>query len=144
MHISHQYLRVAAHQKLKLCTHSLREDLRIITLRNLPDFILCSSRVHDPVLPLHPILDLLPKLLLNDLVLLQQVLETSLDALRLGLLRAVALGELVQLFDLVLGFFAGSARLIVELRSVRGGLGVGGGLRCMSIRSNGQQCDAPV
>ena len=104
--------------------HRLREDLRVVRLGHLPDLLLGRVGVDNLVLPLHPVLDLFPKLLLNDLVLLQQGGEPGLDRLDLVLHRLVPLGELEQPFNLVLALFARRSGLVVELVRVRRRAGV--------------------
>lgn len=94
-------------------TYSLRKHLRIVRLGHLPDLLLGRLRIDNLVLPLHTVLDLFPKLLFNHLVLLQQRGEARLARLDLCLLGTVALGELEQLFDLVLALFALYAGLVV-------------------------------
>ena len=110
---------------LRRDTYSLRKHLRVVRLGHLADLLLGRLRVDNLVLPLHAVLDLFPKLLFNHLVLLQQRREARLARLDLRLLRTVPLGELEQLLDLVLALFALEARLVVELRRVRGRLGIG-------------------
>lgn len=114
----------ALDEKIARRTHSLREHLRIVRLGHLPDLLLGRVGVDDLVLPLHPVLDLFPKLLLDDLVFLQQSSEPRLDRLDLVLHRLVALGELEQSLDLVLALLARRSGLVVELVRVRGRAGV--------------------
>jgi hypothetical protein len=108
--------------------YSLREDLRVITFRDLPNFLLGSLGVDDLVLSLDPVLDLLPEFLLYNLVLVQETGESSLDSLDLGLHSSVSLGQFEQLLDLVLALFSGSLGFRVELVDLHGGSRVGCGL----------------
>ena len=110
--------------------YSLGKDLRVITFRDLPDFLLSSLRVDNPVLSLNPLLDLLPGLLLYNLVLVQETGESSLDSLDLGLHSSVSLGHLEQLLDLVLALLSGGLGFRVELVDLHSGTRVGCGLYC--------------
>ncbi len=109
-------------------THRLREDLRVVALRHLPDLFLGSLRVDDPVLPLDSVLDLLPELLFHHLMLLKQRREAGLDRLRLVIHRLVALCKLEQPLDLVLALLASRSSLLIELICICCGLRVGRGL----------------
>ena len=102
--------------------------MRVITFRDLPNFLLGSLRVDDLVLSLDPVLDLLPKLLLYDLVLVQKTGESCLHGLDLVLHGSVSLGHLEQLLDLVLALFSGRLGFSVELVDLHGGSRVGCGL----------------
>jgi len=110
-------------------SYGLGEDLRVITFRDLPNFLLGSLGVDDPVLSLDPVLDLLPELLLYDLVLVQKTGESSLDSLDLGLHSSVSLGHLEQLLDLVLALLSGGLGFRVELVDLHSGTRVGSGLQ---------------
>lgn len=103
--------------------------MRVITFRDLPDFLLSSLRVDNPVLSLNPLLDLLPGLLLYNLVLVQETGESSLDSLDLGLHSSVSLGHLEQLLDLVLALLSSRLGFRVELIDLHGGSRVGCGLQ---------------
>lgn len=116
----------------RLGTHSLGKDLRIVALGDLPDFILRSLRVYNPVLPLYPILDLLPELLFDDLVLVQETGESGLDLLDLSLHGSVAFGHFEQLLDLTLALLSCSFGFIVQL--VDSGCGLGVGRRLCRVR----------
>lgn len=122
-------------------THSLRKDLRVITLGNLSDLILGSGRIDNPVLSLHPVFDLFPELLLDNLVLLEQGGEAGLDSFDLVLHRPVTFGELEKMFDLVFALFTSSPGLVVELISVACRSGIG---RCLEsgLCCKGE-CDIP-
>lgn len=87
--------------------------MRVVALGDLPDLLLGGGRVDDSVLSLHSVLDLFPKLLLDDLVLLEERGEACLDRLDLVLHRLVALCELEQSLDLVLALFSGGSGLVV-------------------------------
>lgn len=87
----------------------------IVTLGDLPDFILGGLGVDDPVLSLHPVLDLLPELLLDDLMLVQQTGESSLDRLDLSLHGSVTFGHLEQLLDLALALLSSAFSLVIQL-----------------------------
>jgi len=107
---------MSGHIPIVLCgTHSLGEHLRVVRLGHLPDLLLGRVGVDNLVLTLHPVLDLFPKLLFDDLVLLQQGGKPRLDRLDLVLHRLVALGELEQPLDLVLALLARGSGLVVEL-----------------------------
>lgn len=109
-------------------TYSLREDLWVVTLGDLPDLILGSLGVDDPVLSFDPVLDLLPELLFDYLVLVQQASEPRLGSFDLSLLSSVAFCHLEQLLDLTLALFSGGLGLLVQLVGSGGSLRVGGGL----------------
>jgi hypothetical protein len=106
----------------------LGEDLRVITFRDLPNFLLGSLGVDDLVLSLNPVLDLLPEFLLYDLVLVQKTGESGLDGLDLGLHSSVSLSQFEQLLDLVLALFSGRLGFCVELVDLHGSSRVGCGL----------------
>jgi len=99
--------------------------LRVITFRDLPDFLLGSLGIDDPVLSLDPVLDLFPKLLLYNLVLVQETGESSLDSLDLGLHCSVSPGHLEELLDLVLALFSSHLGFRVELVDLHGSSRIG-------------------
>ena len=99
--------------------------MRIVAFGDLSNLVLGRSGVDNLVLSFHPVLDLLPELLLHHLVLLEQRSESSLDSLDLCLHRLVTFGELEKALDLVFALFTGTSGLVIELVGVTGGRGVG-------------------